>query len=145
MIGYAQPMSPNVVIEQIEEFPEREFQTFFEKWLISDYPFLPWREQLSETQRSKLKSLSDRTKDRFELRLAVYHNREFAGWSFGYQESAHTYYMANSAIAPELRRTGVYTELITRTLDITREAGFQTVSSHHLLNNNPVIIAKLKA
>lgn len=139
-----QPLPNDVVIEQIEEFPEREYQAYFEHWLISEYPFLPWREQLADMQKAKLKELGSRTRDKFELRLAVYHKGEFAGWSHGYQESAHTYYMANSAVSPALRRAGVYSELIKKTLDITREAGFQTVSSHHLLNNNAVIIAKLK-
>jgi ribosomal protein S18 acetylase RimI-like enzyme len=132
-------------IAEVDEFPLDEYQTHFENWMISEYPFLPWREHLSEEERARVGDLASVLKNRFELRLAVLQNGSFRGWSFGFQESAHTFYMANSAVDPELRRKGLYSEMLKITLKKTAVAGFQTVASHHLMNNNPVIIAKLKA
>lgn len=72
------------------------------------------------------------------------HNGELKGWSFGWQDSSETFFMGASAIAPELRRQGLYSQLVKCVLERTRALGFQTVSSCHILTNNPVIIAKLK-
>jgi ribosomal protein S18 acetylase RimI-like enzyme len=63
----------------------------------------------------------------------------------GQQKDADTYRMWHSHVHPDYRRRGVYTEIVQRTLDYSREAGFSAVVSEHAPSNNAIIIAKLKA
>ena len=53
--------------------------------------------------------------------------------------------MANSAVLPDYRRHGIYSELLTACIRLTKEAGFEVIYSLHLSGNNAVIIPKLKA
>lgn len=53
--------------------------------------------------------------------------------------------MSNSAVLPEHRNKGIYKELLSAILRITKEEGFQAVYSRHIAANNAVIIPKLKA
>ncbi len=64
----------------------------------------------------------------------------FRGW----QKSYDNYYMQFTAVHEEYRRRGIYTAIIDRVIDYTREMGFARVSSCHSPFNNPVLIAKLK-
>lgn len=53
--------------------------------------------------------------------------------------------MRNSAILPEHRRKGLYTQLLEETLRRVSADGFQKIYSRHSATNNDVIIPKLKA
>ena len=53
--------------------------------------------------------------------------------------------MANSCVIPEYRRAGYYSLMLEKVIEIAREMKFQTITSRHVVSNNPVIIAKLKA
>jgi ribosomal protein S18 acetylase RimI-like enzyme len=52
--------------------------------------------------------------------------------------------MGASVVIPEYQRQGLYSELIKKVFEITKEQGFQSIWSLHVMTNNPVIIAKLK-
>lgn len=67
------------------------------------------------------------------------------GWSFGQQKSYDDFYMINSAVFPEYRRQGVYTELMRLAVKHITDLGFQRIYSRHKMSNNAVIIPKLKA
>ncbi len=108
-------------------------------------PVFRVREILNDTQTEQVRVLGERLKDRYRLNLGLFHREEFVGWSWGFQDSADTYYMCNSAVFPEHRRKGLYTALLNATLERVTEMGFQRIYGRHVATNNPVIIAKLKA
>lgn len=45
---------------------------------------------------------------------------------------------------PEFQRQGLYSSLAKKVFEITKDAGFQSVHSLHVMTNNPILIAKLK-
>jgi GNAT superfamily N-acetyltransferase len=79
-----------------------------------------------------------------KVRLAVRHGNDFVGWTCGWQDGDTSFYMAMSAIVPAHRRQGLYTALVRRVVAMARAEGFTEVWSRHRVDNNPVIIAKLK-
>lgn len=66
------------------------------------------------------------------------------GWSFGQQRTYDDFYMINSAIFPEYRRQGIYTELLRMAVEHIKELGFQRIFSKHKMSNNNILIPKLK-
>ena len=101
---------------------------------------------LDETARAKLTALDGHMSDVLDLNLGAFDAEgRFVGWAFGIQESRGRFYMINSAVLPEHRRRGIYSALLTRTLEEAAERGFQVVTSRHAATNNAVIIPKLKA
>jgi len=69
---------------------------------------------------------------------------EIIGWSFGMQKSAEDYYMINSAVFPEYRHQGIYTQMMKMAVDLVSKLGFQRIYSRHKMSNNHVLIPKLK-
>lgn len=100
---------------------------------------------LNAAELEKLEALRFRLEDRYCLFLGIFHSEKLVGWSWGYQESADTFYMTNSAVLAEHRRKGLYTALILNVLDRVTAQGFTKVYSRHVATNNAVIISKLKA
>ncbi len=99
----------------------------------------------NDEEREKIKTLSARMGDPYQLRLGVYYGDEFAGWAIGDQHSSEAFYMRNSAILPEHRRKGLYSALLRHVVETVTEIGFQKIFSRHSATNNDVIIPKLKA
>jgi hypothetical protein len=128
----------------VDQFPGETHRTQANNYLLKDYPFLPWKEKLTEEEALQVQQLRENLKSRYLLRVVLLFQDELVGWSFGWQESAESFYMAASLVIPTFRRKGLYTQIVKRVLAITKEKGFQTVSSSHILTNNSVIIAKLK-
>lgn len=108
------------------------------------YLNFPWRQHISEKETADISSLQKNIKP-FKLRLGVFKDDEFAGWTFGDQKSSDDYYMRNSAVLPEHRRKGLYTELLMVHMELATAQGFQRITSNHILTNNSIIIPKLKA
>lgn len=50
-----------------------------------------------------------------------------------------------SGILPEYQNRGVYSTFLHRFLDYLKKLGYVRVTSNHMVNNRPVLIAKLKA
>jgi len=65
-------------------------------------------------------------------------------WSFGMQKTQEDFYMINSAVFPEHRRQGIYTEMMQKGMEKATEMGFQRIYSRHKMSNNEILIAKLK-
>ncbi|MAV90346.1 MAG: hypothetical protein CL676_02930 [Bdellovibrionaceae bacterium] len=99
---------------------------------------------LSDTEKEKAKSLRESMGAPFCLNLGLFFEDKFVGWSTGHQESSETFYMRNSAVLPDHRRKGLYTALLTETVKIAVEKGFQKIYSRHSSTNNEIIIPKLK-
>lgn len=133
-------------IVEVERYPKKTFYDQLKEHLQTEFPMLPWRERLNDEDSKKHKSLEARLKGQFNLRLAIIKDEQLVGWSFGFQDSVDTgtFYMAASMVLPEYQRRGLYSELVSQTLQLTREAGFRSVASRHIIVNNPVLIAKMK-
>lgn len=115
------------------------------KGIFADSQIFRYHQFLSEDEKTKFAELGQNYKGAYELNLALFYKNKFAGWCSGDQHSAEAFYMRNSAILPEHRRKGLYTALLTETLRVLTEKGFQKIYSRHNATNNPVIIPKLKA
>lgn len=137
-------ISDSIILAEVDNFPLNLHQKQCSEWLLTKYPFLRWREHLQEESADRIKGLTENLKNAQKLRIGLFVDQELKGWTFGWQDSSESFYMGASAIAPELRRRGYYSELVCYVLKRTKELGFQTVSSNHILTNNSVIIAKLK-
>ncbi|MCB0413752.1 MAG: GNAT family N-acetyltransferase [Bdellovibrionales bacterium] len=136
----------NFCIAEVDEFPNELYRTQLNENLMNEYPMLPWRSQLDDIETEKVKKLKEKVKDKYELRLALLNEEELVGWTYGWQEVFdHTsFFMGASMVLPKLRRQGLYSKLVEKVLEITKELGFQSVWSSHIMTNNPVIIAKLR-
>ncbi|MGE0174488.1 MAG: GNAT family N-acetyltransferase [Oligoflexales bacterium] len=128
----------------VETFEEPLFSELMKKVFFEEFPSIDMKQVLSEQEKQKAAEFRNKFKDRYHLRIAVYHGPAFVGWTFGWQESDHSFYMGMSAVLPEHRNKGIYTELVSAVLKITREEGFQSVYSNHLVANSNVLIPKLK-
>lgn len=78
-------------------------------------------------------------------RFGAYRSGELIGWSYGWIERGNMFYMANSGVAPEARRLGVYSALLEKIEEAAEALGVVLLRSQHSVLNNPIIIAKLKA
>lgn len=135
-----------ISIAEVDVFPEDLYRAQLEEHLMGEYPMLPWRDHLSEAESVKLKSLRENIQSRYDLRLALLDGDELIGWSYGWQEvfDVSSFFMGASMVLPEYRKQGLYSELVKRVLEITKEMGFQSIWSTHIMTNNAVLIAKMK-
>lgn len=132
----------------IKEMNAKEFFPLFGKHYDSlfgnDHTFFP-DAYFSESEKLKTKILKDKMGNLFHLQLGLFSPEgEFVGFSFGYQESEETFYMAASAVLPEHRNRGLYSELVKVVIKRTTEEGFQKIYGTHCATNNAVLVPKLK-
>lgn len=135
-----------ITIAEIDTFPEEIYRTQLEEHLMGEYPMLPWREHLSENDVAKIKALRDKVQNRYDLRLALLDGDKLIGWSYGWQDvfDHSSFFMGASMVLQDYRRRGLYSELVKKVFEITKEVGFQSIWSTHVMTNNPVIIAKMR-
>ena len=74
-----------------------------------------------------------------------YDGDEPFGWSFGEQRDAETFFMTWTGVHPVYQRRGIYSAFLLELIPYLKQIGYERVTSNHAVNNNPVIIAKLKA
>ncbi len=96
---------------------------------------------------AKQSPLFDRIKDIYRLYLLVYHKDEVIGWHSGQQDSIipNKFYMANSGIRPQFQGQGIYKSLLQEILKIVHNEGFEEIYSIHSVQNNAILVPKLKA
>lgn len=99
----------------------------------------------TESEKEKITELDQMCTTQYRLYLTAWESEQLVGWSWGFQKSGLEFYMCNSAVFPEYRRKGIYSELIQRVILKAQEDGFQEITSKHHPDNNAVIIPKLKA
>lgn len=101
----------------------------------------------TKSEKKKFKQLTEEFESpkHYKFFLVLFYKTKLVGWSWGYQQTALTFYMCNSAIDSKHRRKGLYTVLMNEVVKKATEKGFQCISSRHIITNNDVIIAKLKA
>lgn len=129
----------------VERFEEPLFTNLLERIFFTEFSSVNFGQLMDPSEKARENELKQNLKDKFSLRIAVYHRDAFVGWTFGYQDTDNQFYMSNSAVLPEHRNQGIYKELLSGILRITKEHGFQSVYSKHLAANNAIIIPKLKA
>lgn len=133
---------------EIRALSTEEFGAYFDQHAkaIFDDSALIFRHQdfLSKSELENRNVLRARLGDPFRLNLGIFKGSEFAGWSFGLQETAETFYMVNSAILPAFRRKGLYSAVMKRMKEEALKMGFRIIFSRHTATNNAVIIPKLK-
>lgn len=133
---------------EIRELSAEEFEPLWtkhsEKIFSENCQIFRFFRFLSDEQKARFRELGQAFASPYALNLAVYHGNDFVGWSCGYQQSAETFYMQNSAILPEHRRRGLYNALLAITVKTVTKKGFQKIYSRHNATNNDVIIPKLK-
>ena len=134
---------------KIKKMPSKEFHALWTKHKLEvfeeDHSYSLW-DMLSEEEVSKANELRKHISNKVEICLGVFDESEnFVGWSWGFQDSSTSFYMANSAILKEHRRKGLYSRLVDEMINLATELGFQLIYSRHCATNNSVIIPKLKA
>ena len=134
---------------RIREMLEDEFNPLFQKYCKEFFDeanqVFHLRRVFTDDEKARLVELGSLLGKPYTLRLGVFKDDEFVGWHFGYQETALRFYMCNSAIFPVHRKQGLYKQLLSKTLEIVTEKGFQEIYSRHMPTNNAVIIPKLQA
>ncbi len=72
---------------------------------------------LSNDEKDKVSTLKNQMGTPIHLNLVLYFEGQLAGWCAGHQESSETFYMRNSAILPDHRQKGLYTALMSYTIN----------------------------
>lgn len=67
------------------------------------------------------------------------------GWSNGEMLDAETYFMTWSGLLPAYQNRGLYQQFLQQLLPYLHEIGYERVTSKHMVNNRPVLAAKIKA
>ncbi len=73
------------------------------------------------------------------------HSGEPVGFSLGKVVNEQTFFMEWSGILPTYQRRGLYSRFLDVLIPYLQEMGIDRVTSNHMGNNRPVLIAKLKA
>lgn len=121
------------------------FGQHYDRIFGDDHSFFA-NDHYSAEEKAKAKALGQRMGDLYSLHVGVFSaEHEFVGFSFGYQETAESFYMACSAILEDHRRHGLYAGLLHYIVETVSAIGFQIIYSTHCATNNAVIIPKLKA
>jgi len=136
---------------EIKVLTQKEFYPLYNQYkeavFDDDHSFALY-DLISDEEKEKMKQLTDSRGQTHTYRIymaALDKEGNIAGWSWGFEEDSHTYYMCNSAVLPQYRRMGIYSELLKQTIEILKEKGYQKIYSRHCATNNSVLIPKLKA
>jgi hypothetical protein len=70
---------------------------------------------------------------------------EVVGVYWGQQHPFGRYYMVNSIVRPDVLGRGVYRALLPRVVAAAEAAGFGEIYSRHRVDNNAILVPKLKA
>ncbi|MES3038965.1 MAG: GNAT family N-acetyltransferase [Bdellovibrionota bacterium] len=140
------PLHNEFTIALVDELPTDIIRAQVKKYLAPEYPMIPRNFGLNENGIEKLKNIKAKLKDQFVLRLVVLHKDEIVGWTDGWQDSVEqdSFFMGASLVLPEYRKQGLYTALVNKVMELSKDEGFQSIWSLHVMTNNPVLIGKLK-
>lgn len=132
----------DLVFRVVEEFPEPAFSELARE-AFSDYQA---SKLLTDVLNSEAASRSGTSNvvDEGALRIGAFRGDSLVGWTFARPEGANHLHMINSGVAAAHRRQGVYSRLVQMVIEHARLRGDVAVLSRHAVNNNAVIVAKLK-
>lgn len=132
----------------LREVTAAEFGPFFREHrprLFADGITIPVEAWMTEEEKQQQQALAHRLRDTYALRAFIMKGDTIIGWHTGRQVDAETYYMANTAVLPEHRGKGIYSEMVVALMGHLRELGFQRLTSRHLASNNAILTLKLRA
>jgi len=127
---------------------EKEFMNYFIKnrdIVFSGNSVFHIDEILNKNEKEKLSKINKKAVNFYKLRLYILKGNTRIGWFLGEQLNRETFYMRNTGIFEEFRGKGIYKSLLSLLIGILKEKGFQKITSSHIVTNNHVIVAKLKA
>lgn len=126
---------------ELRELPQDEFFSLisndFDRIFLSDSVRYPLQGELNPELVKAENALRS-------YRVAAFRDQKVVGWHYGIQLDRETYLMKNSAVLPEYRRQGIYSELLNHVVEKTFADGFNAIVSRHYATNNAVIVPKLK-
>jgi len=125
-----------------------EFGTYFEEHRRTMFPDTIDVDPMATLPEHYREARRDRITHRaseYRLRWFILHEQAVVGWTWGLAFDPDTFYMANTAIAEEHRRKGVYRAVLDALVARVSADGFSVITSRHTATNNAVIIPKLKA
>lgn len=132
----------------LREVPAEEFFPFFQLQrprLFESGITLHLEDWITDQEKERQRELARRLRDSYALRAFIMKGDVIAGWHTGRQVDAETYYMANTAILPEYRGQGIYSEMVVALMEHLTHLGFQKLTSRHLASNNAILTLKLRA
>lgn len=145
---FAEPLKGRYRIEQVAREPwERSFDLVREEVFPGD-AHLDLTAAWSAERRARFDELNALLGQPIEHNLILRDLEQGdrpVGWYHGAQDLRATYYMAITAIHPEYRGKGIYSAFLARLMSLVDQLGFREVLSRHQADNNPVMIAKLRA
>jgi len=134
-------------LKRLMEITYKKFSTFFRenrsKVFSNDFDF-DIEKVLSDQEKEKRKNNWEAFRGIHRYYLVAKVKDEIIAWAFGMQKSAEDYYMINSAVLPNYRRQGIYTQMMKMAVDLVSRQGFQRIYSKHKMCNNHILIPKLK-
>jgi GNAT superfamily N-acetyltransferase len=139
-------LAPDIKACRVDRLPDDTYLEQINQYLLAPHPSLPWQRDLDDHRKQQLRQLRERVKQRYELRIALLHHEILIGWTYGWQDGNHTcdFYMAASLVLPAYRQRGLYRKMVEIVIQETKQQGFSTIRSRHIMTNNAVLIAKLK-
>lgn len=140
------PIKDDFSIVRVDSLPTDIMREQAKKYLGPEFPMLPKNFGIEQHSIEKLKEIKSRLSGQYTLRLGLLYKDDLIGWTDGWQDSIEqdTFFMGASLVLPAFQKKGLYSALVKKVLEVTKEDGFQSVSSLHIMTNNPVLIAKLK-
>lgn len=146
--AFNQPLLDKYIFVEVTE------NAFWQVNWLEDFAFLPHelyfeKDQLSsDEQKKKIKQLAELTGNHMQLqdRILIKDpcNNLIVGMFYGHKQTDDSYYMHLTAIHKNYRRLGIYSALLDRIIQYTKQLGFNKIISCHSPINNAVLIAKLK-
>ena len=128
-------------LEPVDRFPDDLFETWAQTLLFDQATHIPLREWEQEALEAQGLALPYPMPDR--LRLGIFHGDAWAGFTVGWRQRTHAFYMGMSGVMADHRRKGLYRALVLATLEHAKARGYAEVWSRHLPTNTAVLVAKL--
>lgn len=132
----------------VAEVGSDEWQNVFDEHhalVFPDESSVPFDSIFSEEEQTKLARLKANLSNGLQLYFLIYEGQKPIGWHFGFQRSELEYFMANTGILPEYQNRKIYSAFLKYAIERILDEGFQFITSIHHLDNNAVLIPKLKA
>ena len=128
----------------VKELSNKEFSGVWKKYnrIVFTGPSMPDAPAISNEK--KKKTLMRNMASMHRLNLGIYHNKNIIGWMWGKQINYDTFLMVNTGILPKYQGKGIYTALLKKFMLMLENMGYEVVKSHHYINNNRILLAKLK-
>ena len=129
------PINSEIQIKVVEDYDKAVFDDLITRNLESSSVFIPQWEYYNLNEKDYV--LQNKT-----IKIGVFDKDRLIGLSTGAACGPSRFMMNMSLVEPEYRRQGIYTLMLKKVLELTKD--FDEVDSYHHIFNNPIIRLKLK-